>query len=137
MESTGEGSVEINESYRKSHYSLTSMMKRWINDMTYPLLLLTSYGVKRLVRSRTRAHIADMGSVSFTGNRGQSVLSTAPLFLLNLTSTTGENVEVAIMSTDNAARLAKELGRKYGFSDDQCRMLRLTLDRELEARLGK
>ncbi|VDM58588.1 unnamed protein product [Angiostrongylus costaricensis] len=37
--------------------------------------------------------------------------------------------------TDNAARLAKELGRKHGFTDDQCRMLRLTLERELEARL--
>uniref|UniRef100_A0A0K0CU79 Uncharacterized protein n=1 Tax=Angiostrongylus cantonensis TaxID=6313 RepID=A0A0K0CU79_ANGCA len=34
--------------------------------------------------------------------------------------------------TDSAARLAKELGRKHGFTDDQCRMLRLTLERELE-----
>ncbi|ETN73799.1 hypothetical protein NECAME_13403 [Necator americanus] len=38
--------------------------------------------------------------------------------------------------TDNAARLAKELGRKHGLTDDQCRMLRLTLERELEARLA-
>ncbi|KHJ92614.1 hypothetical protein OESDEN_07491 [Oesophagostomum dentatum] len=59
-----------------------------------------------------------------------------PVFLLNLKKNSGDTVDIAVMNTDNAARLAKELGRKHGFTDDQCRMLRLTLERELEARLA-
>ncbi|KAK6016308.1 hypothetical protein OSTOST_18212 [Ostertagia ostertagi] len=72
---------------------------------------------------------------SLTGQDSMRSSAPKPIFLLNLKKNSGDSVDVAVMNTDNAARLAKELGRKHGFTDDQCRMLRLTLERELEARL--
>ncbi|VDO23575.1 unnamed protein product [Haemonchus placei] len=92
--------------------------------------------LREKVRNRIQARPEETLTFSPTGK--DSVSSTTPsrpIFLLNLKKNTGDSVDVAVMSTDNAARLAKELGRKHGFTDDQCRMLRLTLERELEARL--
>ncbi|VDM74245.1 unnamed protein product [Strongylus vulgaris] len=89
------------------------------------------------VRTRFQARLEDGPNLEALGKNSTPVSKPPrPVFLLNLKKNTGDTVDIAVMNTDNAARLAKELGRKHGFTDDQCRMLRLTLERELEARLG-
>ncbi|KAK5980529.1 hypothetical protein GCK32_001508 [Trichostrongylus colubriformis] len=92
--------------------------------------------LRERVRNRIQSRPEEAHTFSPTASRSmRSTTPSRPIFLLNLKKNTGDSVDVAVMSTDNAARLAKELGRKHGFTDDQCRMLRLTLERELEARL--
>ncbi|KAK6047313.1 hypothetical protein COOONC_15183 [Cooperia oncophora] len=91
--------------------------------------------LREKVRSRIQARPGEAHTFSPTGQDSARSSAPRPIFLLNLKKNTGDSVDVAVMNTDNAARLAKELGRKHGFTDDQCRMLRLTLEREFEARL--
>ncbi|VDP06100.1 unnamed protein product [Heligmosomoides polygyrus] len=93
--------------------------------------------LRERVRNRVQSRHEDVLNLCPVGGESmQSSTPSRPIFLLNLKKNSGDFVDVAVMSTDNAARLAKELGRKHGLTDDQCRMLRLTLERELEARLA-
>ncbi|KAJ1355766.1 hypothetical protein KIN20_013303 [Parelaphostrongylus tenuis] len=93
--------------------------------------------LREKVRNRISNRTDAIRDSIFSGTENaHSPTPSRPLFLLNLRKNTGDSVDVAVMNTDSAARLAKELGRKHGFTDDQCRMLRLTLERELEARLS-
>ncbi|CAJ0593277.1 unnamed protein product [Cylicocyclus nassatus] len=92
--------------------------------------------LREKVRTRFQAR-SDGPNLEALGKNATPVPTPSrPVFLLNLKKNTGDTVDIAVMNTDNAARLAKELGRKHGFTEDQCRMLRLTLERELEARLA-
>ncbi|KAL6729139.1 hypothetical protein Aduo_000222 [Ancylostoma duodenale] len=93
--------------------------------------------LRERVRSRLQARSEDVPNLDALGKESAPASTPSrPVFLLNLKKNSGDTVDIAVMNTDNAARLAKELGRKHGFTDDQCRMLRLTLERELEARLA-
>ncbi|KAK6728153.1 hypothetical protein RB195_005669 [Necator americanus] len=93
--------------------------------------------LREKVRSRLQARAEDLPNIQSLGKDSVPTSTPSrPVFLLNLKKNSGDTVDIAVMNTDNAARLAKELGRKHGLTDDQCRMLRLTLERELEARLA-
>ncbi|RCN31462.1 hypothetical protein ANCCAN_22749, partial [Ancylostoma caninum] len=93
--------------------------------------------LRERVRTRLQARSEDVPNLEALGKESAPASTPSrPVFLLNLKKNSGDTVDIAVMNTDNAARLAKELGRKHGFTDDQCRMLRLTLERELEARLA-
>ncbi|WKX91104.1 hypothetical protein Q1695_009721 [Nippostrongylus brasiliensis] len=92
--------------------------------------------LREKVRNRIQSQPEEVPNFLRSGRESmRSSTPSKPVFLLNLKKNSGDTVDIAVMSNDNAARLAKELGRKHGFTDDQCRMLRLTLERELEARL--
>ncbi|CAI4230217.1 unnamed protein product [Auanema sp. JU1783] len=93
--------------------------------------------LREKIRNRLKGRMEDIDNITVPKSNSEAVGSSEPLFMLNMKDMDGNSVEVAVMNTDNAARLAKELGRKYGFNDDQCRMLRLTLDHELEKRLSR
>ncbi|CAJ0960569.1 unnamed protein product, partial [Mesorhabditis belari] len=95
--------------------------------------------LREKARARFKERFAEQPSMNFAPSTSQISSSpgpSKPLFLLTLRSETSENVDVAVMSNDNPARLAKELSRKHGYTDEQCRKLRETLDYELEKRLN-
>ncbi|CAJ0585208.1 unnamed protein product, partial [Mesorhabditis spiculigera] len=93
-------------------------------------------------RARYKERLSDMpelpASPSTSGSTQKSDASVDAvaevLFHLSLKSGNTFKIEVPVTTADNPARLAKELTRRHGWTDKQCRQLRTTIERELESR---
>ncbi|GMT28340.1 hypothetical protein PFISCL1PPCAC_19637, partial [Pristionchus fissidentatus] len=89
------------------------------------------------IREKVRSQVKALGEVDIsalkTASSGERNSSKA-LFKLNLAAS-GENHEIVVLSTDNPARLAKGLSRQYGLNESECRLLRETIESEIETRL--
>ncbi|GMR53455.1 hypothetical protein PMAYCL1PPCAC_23650, partial [Pristionchus mayeri] len=90
------------------------------------------------IRQKVRSQVKALGEVDVSALKSatSSERSTSKaLFKLNIAAN-GENHEIVVLSTDNPARLSKSLSRQYGLLEEECRLLRETLEKEIETRLN-
>ncbi|GMT00364.1 hypothetical protein PENTCL1PPCAC_22538, partial [Pristionchus entomophagus] len=90
------------------------------------------------IREKVRSQVKALGDIDVTAlGRAPSSERTSSKALFNLNiAANGENHEIVVLSTDNPARLSKTLSRKYGLSEEECRLLRETLEHEIETRVN-
>lgn len=90
------------------------------------------------IREKVRSQVKALGEIDVSALKtapSSEKTSTKALFRLNLAAN-GDNHEIVVLSTDNPARLSKSLSRQYGLDERECRLLRETLEQEIETRLN-
>ncbi|KAF8368091.1 hypothetical protein PRIPAC_85920, partial [Pristionchus pacificus] len=89
------------------------------------------------IREKVRSQVKALGDIDVSAIQKSTSCeksSSKALFKLNIAAN-GESHEIVVLSSDNPSRLSKGLSRQYGLSEEECRLLRQTLEREIETRI--